>query len=89
MIRLLFWVLLGGLIYFALRKKLRDVTGTTNNAERPGNLPSVNKNGAENMLVCAHCGVYFPASEAVIVYDKDHQQQVFCSQEHQHLHAGQ
>lgn len=89
MIRLLFWVLLGGLIYFALRKKWRNTIAPAQRDSRPESTSVLDQSGAEKMLVCAHCAVYFPASEAVIVHGKDNQQQVFCSQEHQHLHTGE
>ncbi|MDP5008347.1 MAG: PP0621 family protein [Glaciimonas sp.] len=37
----------------------------------------------EVMVACAHCGLHFPASEAVT----DHAGAVFCGEEHLRLHA--
>ncbi|WP_038493192.1 PP0621 family protein [Collimonas arenae] len=38
---------------------------------------------AEAMVACAHCGMHFPASEAIA----DASGAVFCSAEHRRLHA--
>lgn len=38
---------------------------------------------AEAMVACVHCGVHFPASEAIA----DASGAVFCSAEHRRLHA--
>jgi len=38
---------------------------------------------AEAMVACAHCGMHFPASEALA----DASGAVFCSTEHRRLHA--
>lgn len=82
MLRILFWLILGGLVYFALRKKFQSLQ-----AEQREQVEQQRKaetsTEVESMLVCAHCGTYFPASEAV----KDAGGQVFCSQEHQRLHG--
>ena len=51
MSRILFWVGLICLIVFAIRSKIRS-------AQKPAI-------EAETMLECAHCGVFFPAGEAV------------------------
>ena len=37
--------------------------------------------GAEDMVVCAHCGVHLPHSDAVVTADRLH----FCSAEHRRL----
>ena len=37
----------------------------------------------EEMVACAHCGLHFPASEAVT----NNAGTVFCSEEHRRLHA--
>ncbi|SFV09525.1 PP0621 family protein [Pseudoduganella namucuonensis] len=50
---------------------------------RAGARAAVDQAGpAETMLCCAHCGVYFPASENVAVDGRD-----FCSQAHAPLPA--
>ena len=41
------------------------------------------KDRSEAMLQCAHCGTYFPASEAV----RDPAGALFCSEEHRAQHA--
>lgn len=90
--RLLFWILLGGLIYFALRKKWRNKIAAAQREEAQENIAVVKPQSVESMLVCAHCGVYFPASEAVIVYkqnQQNQQEQIFCSREHQQQHTGE
>ncbi|PWF45503.1 PP0621 family protein [Massilia glaciei] len=63
--KLLFWIALIILVVLAVRKKLRAVA-------RDGQPPAGARAGAgaplveaESMACCAHCGVYFPASEAV------------------------
>jgi uncharacterized protein len=38
---------------------------------------------AEAMVACAHCGIHFPASEALA----DASGAVFCSAEHRRLHS--
>jgi uncharacterized protein len=38
---------------------------------------------AEAMVACVHCGIHFPASEAIA----DASGAVFCSAEHRRLHA--
>ena len=72
MSRLLFWVVLVIVIGFAVRAKLRAAIrkgqeqqqeewrqqgGQQRRAEPPAAI--------ENMTSCAHCGLHFPASEAV------------------------
>ncbi|MGS0742472.1 PP0621 family protein [Glaciimonas sp. GG7] len=37
----------------------------------------------EEMVACVHCGLHFPASEAVT----DYAGHVFCGEEHRRLHA--
>ena len=61
MTRLLFWIALAVLVVMALRAKLRAMTPKTP-ASRAPQEPAVT---AEAMACCAHCGVYFPSSEAV------------------------
>ena len=62
MTRVLFWIALIVLVVMAVRAKIRALTpkdpGAPNRAARePAQV--------ESMARCAHCGVYFPASEAV------------------------
>jgi uncharacterized protein len=79
MTRLLFWIGLIILVVMAVRSKLRSMSmpppGT---AERPGQ----SLEGAEAMACCAHCHVYFPASESVRADGLD-----YCSPAHVRLPA--
>jgi uncharacterized protein len=61
MSRLLFWLALAVLVVMAIRSKLR-ASGIKPPPARPGprQAPTI-----ESMTSCAHCGVYFPSSEAV------------------------
>lgn len=65
MSRLLFWIALIALIGFAVRAKLR--AAARRHDERMPPRPSAPPPGTqiENMTRCAHCGLHFPASEAV------------------------
>lgn len=85
--KLLVWLLLGVLVYFALRKNLRAASDKKTQAQAPANdwadastTYSANKKESEAMLNCAHCQVYFPASEAVV-----RGSQSFCCLEHAEL----
>jgi uncharacterized protein len=60
MTRLLFWLALAVLIVFAIRSKLR-----ASGVARPPRPPAPREPQVETMAQCAHCGVHFPASEAV------------------------
>ena len=80
MSRLLFWLALAVLVVFAIRSKLRASGLKPPPAGRSGPLP---RDGAsEPMACCAHCGVYFPASEAVRADGRD-----YCSPAHVRLPA--
>jgi uncharacterized protein len=77
MTRLLFWLALALLVYFALRSKLRDALPKA----PPDPAPRAQGEGeAEAMACCAHCGLHFPASEAVRADGLD-----YCSPAHVRL----
>ena len=77
MSRLLLWIALAVLVYFALRSKLRGMTPK----DPPGPMPHRRAEGeAEAMARCAHCGLHFPASEAVRADGLD-----YCSPAHVRL----
>jgi uncharacterized protein len=87
--KLLVWLLLGVLVYFAIRKNLRAASDKKpqDQAPAPANdwadassAYSANKKESEAMLNCAHCQVYFPASEAVVRGTHN-----FCCLEHAEL----
>lgn len=84
MTRLLFWIALIILVVMAVRSKLRaamaraqgpagDVDMGAAAVRRPV------EDASERMASCAHCGVYFPASEAVTAGGRD-----YCSPAHVH-----
>jgi uncharacterized protein len=81
MSRLLFWLALAVLVVMAIRSKLRAAA-----PKQPG--PQQRRRHAapegesEAMACCAHCGVYFPASEAVRADGLD-----YCSPAHVRLPA--
>jgi uncharacterized protein len=59
MSRLLFWLALAVLVVFAIRSKLR-ASGFKPPPPQAPREPQI-----ETMTQCAHCGLHFPASEAV------------------------
>ncbi|OON60612.1 hypothetical protein B0920_16695 [Massilia sp. KIM] len=63
MSRILFWIALIALVVFAVRSKLRAIQ--RRNTPPPPPRPPAQGGEIEAMAQCAHCGVYFPASEAV------------------------
>lgn len=75
MSRLLFWIALAVLIVFAIRSKLRSMTPPAQKG--PGRTRELE---TEPMACCAHCGIYFPASEAVRADGVD-----YCSPAHVRL----
>lgn len=81
MTRLLFWIALVILVVAAIRSKLR---AAMTRAQGPATGPAPASAGgdtkvwsrvedqSETMLCCAHCGIYFPASEAVRADGRDY-----------------
>ena len=69
MSRLLFWLALAVLIVMAVRSKLREAGPK---APRAGARPARPEAQSEKMTSCAHCGLYFPASEAVSADGRDY-----------------
>jgi uncharacterized protein len=80
MSRLLFWLALAVLIVMAIRSKLRgsSIQPPASRSRPPPHYPAA----VESMACCAHCGVYFPASEAVRADGLD-----YCSPAHVRLPA--
>ncbi|NML63550.1 hypothetical protein HHL21_21155 [Massilia sp. RP-1-19] len=78
MTRILFWIALIVLIVMAVRAKLRAMTPKEPDAPRAEREPAQ----VESMTRCAHCGVHFPASEAVRADGLD-----YCSPAHVRLPA--
>jgi uncharacterized protein len=86
MTRLLFWIALVILVVAAIRSKLRAAMTRAQQgpAVNPASGPAPASAGgntrawsrvedqSETMLSCAHCGIYFPASEAVRADGRDY-----------------
>ena len=80
MSRILFWILLIGLVAFAIRAKLKALAARQQpplHREPPRQQPVAE---IETMTQCAHCGIHFPASEAVHADGHD-----YCSPGHVRL----
>ncbi|KGF79400.1 hypothetical protein IA69_24250 [Massilia sp. JS1662] len=82
MTRLLFWIALVILVVAAIRSKLRAAMTRAQQGPAAGPAPASAGGDAkawrrvedqsETMLSCAHCGIYFPASEAVRADGRDY-----------------
>lgn len=77
MSRLLFWIAFIILVVMAVRAKLREATGARAQRRRVPDPAQPQAAEPEHMACCAHCGVYFPASEAVRADGRD-----YCSPAH-------
>jgi len=83
MTRVLFWLALVFLVLFAIRSKIRGMQQRARAQQQqpsqsftpPGRTRELPD--AELMLCCAHCGVYYPASENVQAKGHD-----YCSHAH-------
>jgi uncharacterized protein len=85
MTRLLFWIALVILVVAAIRSKLRAAVAAR--GYHPQGDPGTQPGGparaqprvaeSERMSSCAHCGIYFPSSEAVHEGGRE-----YCSQAH-------
>lgn len=81
MTRLVFWLALAFLVLAAIRSKFKGRVAPPPPPQapaRPGR--SVDAGPAEAMLCCAHCGIYYPASETVQARGRD-----YCSHAHASL----
>jgi uncharacterized protein len=74
--KLLLWVVLIACVIWILRGKSRAVQAAAAQPRRA-------VGSVEVMATCAHCGVHFPSSEAVV----DASGAVFCGEEHRRIHA--
>ncbi|SDA48268.1 MULTISPECIES: PP0621 family protein [unclassified Janthinobacterium] len=81
MTRVLFWLALVFLVLFAIRSKIRGMQQRAREQQRPNPFTPPGRPqqlpDAELMLCCAHCGVYYPASENVQAKGHD-----YCSHAH-------
>lgn len=80
MSRIVFWVALIVLIGFAVRAKLRAAILKSQQQMAARATPAAPPASVESMTSCAHCGLYFPVSEAVHADGQD-----YCSPAHAHL----
>ena len=76
MMRVLFWIGLALLVYFVVRGKLRAIAAAQQEADRRRQA----LDQGEPMASCAHCHMFFPASEAVSADGQD-----YCSPAHVRL----
>jgi len=80
--KLLLWLLIvAAVVKWVLRAKKATLRSGPAHAEPSGSRAASRE--LEMMLQCAHCGVYFPASEAV----GNAAGPVFCSEQHRLQHA--
>ena len=81
MTRVLFWLALVFLVLFAIRSKIRGMQQRARAQQPPHPFAPPGRvqelPDAELMLCCAHCGVYYPASENVQAKGHD-----YCSHAH-------
>jgi uncharacterized protein len=73
MMRALFWLAFFVLVIFAVRSKIRKL----NKGQADAAGPARASEAGEAMACCAHCHVYFPASESVRASGLD-----YCSAAH-------
>ena len=73
-------LLLWAVIAFVLVMWVLRVKKPTNSSQHDGS----NRESPEAMLKCAHCGMYIPASEALVAKPGI----VFCCEEHRLQHHG-
>lgn len=74
--RLLFFVLIAVLVFWAIRSYRRGLKKRQEETQKES--PSIE---SEDMVRCTHCGVHLPKSESILSEDK-----FFCSDEHRRLH---
>lgn len=80
MSRLLFWIAFIVLVVMALRSKFREAAPRQPGRRAQGPAPAAPQAEPESMACCAHCGLYFPASESVRADGRD-----YCSPAHARL----
>lgn len=88
--KLLLWLILAVLVYFAVRKNFRSGLNKAQQNQAHSTTQddwadatstySANQKASEAMLSCTHCQVFFPASEVVVRGTQN-----FCCREHADL----
>ena len=80
-------ILLAVIVWFQrLKKNLGRGRPSSGGTPFPGAAPTSaapEQTQVEAMVACVHCGIHFPASEAIA----DSSGAIFCSAEHRRLHA--
>lgn len=84
MSRIVFWVALAVLVWFAIRAKLRANARRSQAHVPPRQESAAPPVAIENMTSCAYCGLHFPSSEAVHADGRD-----YCSPAHVRLPPAQ
>jgi len=77
MTKLLFWGLIVLCALVAMRLAVRRSQPPPTNRKRSTHATTA----AESMVACAHCGLYLPRSDALLLYG-----QTWCCQEHADQH---
>lgn len=80
--KLLIWLVIVAAVVMWLLRAKKAVFGSGAAHAEPGSNKTAGRD-SEPMLQCAHCGVHFPASEAVGKPDGP----VFCSEQHRLQHV--
>lgn len=88
--RVLIWLVLACLVYFAVRSKVRSMQQNMRESvraefEAQAATQKTAAAPAEDMVACTHCHVYLPASEAVKLVTPS-TNQFFCSEDHLRIH---
>jgi len=79
MSRIVFWILLIGIVVLAVRAKFKAIVKDRQPAQPPPRRQAPTAE-IESMTQCAHCGLHFPSSEAVHADGRD-----YCSPGHVRL----
>lgn len=93
--RLLIWLIFFLVIFLAVKSRMRSMQENLRKSVREefekqsaGMAAQHPAAKAEDMVACAHCGVYLPASEAVSLVTPS-SRQFFCSEVHLKAYPGQ
>jgi len=82
--KLLLWAaIIFGVIWVLRNKKKAAEARMARSDPSPVLNEKLHEESGEPMLSCAHCGIHFPSSEAVV----DTAGTVYCGTEHRRLHA--
>lgn len=79
--KFLLWLAIGFAVIWLLRGKKKHPH--TDAGQRGKADPGRHDGNSEPMMRCAHCGVYLPASEAILISSGE----IFCCEEHRGKHV--